>query len=125
MSEPLAVRHSLDSKNSSGNRRDVVSQAVVRAEFAEYGWWYPVGGSISEYHAAGPLPEKYRSVARSGAVEPVSDPRAALRLRLQAAKRGLISMVEDYAAAGGQANWDCVLAAKAALDKARAESDKP
>jgi len=47
-----------------------------------------------------------------------------LRLRLYSAKRDLISMAEEYAEAGGHANWECVLAAKAALDKARAESEK-
>jgi hypothetical protein len=73
MSEPLAVRHSLDSKNSSGKRCDVVSQAVARAEFAEWGWWYPVGGSISEYHAPWPLPEKYRSRAVADAEDIVAD----------------------------------------------------
>jgi hypothetical protein len=68
VTEHLAVRYSVDSKNSVGKRRDVVSQAVARAEFADYGWEYPSGGSISEYHAPGLLPEKYRRVARRGAV---------------------------------------------------------
>ena len=66
--DPRAIRYSGDPNNSLGKRRDIVSQAVVRAEFAEYGWWYPVGGTVTEYHAPGPLPEKYRSVARRGAV---------------------------------------------------------
>jgi hypothetical protein len=57
-------------------------------------------------------------------VKPVSGPAPAARLKLLRAKHDLRSMFEEYAETGRQANWDCVLAAKAALDKARAESEK-